>query len=235
MLTGGCCHDYEKQKEILSAGIGERANVGFEIVHEGGSGHDHMFEALKKDGWWKGYDVVLYNFCFAKLKGKEATDYVNGIVDVHKNLGVPAVALHCVFHSHHWNVDTDAWEELLGVTSPRHGKHAPIDVTRLEASHPVMQGFPEQWRTPKGELYHVEKTWNTATPLAKGTIDEGKVFHECIWANQVGKARVFGTTIGHHNETMMDPVYLDLVTRGLLWAADKLDEKGNPRPGYGSK
>jgi hypothetical protein len=32
---------------------------------------------------------------------------------------------------------------------------------------------------------------------------------------------------------MKDPVYLDMLTRGLLWACDKLDESGNPKPGYG--
>ncbi len=32
---------------------------------------------------------------------------------------------------------------------------------------------------------------------------------------------------------MADGVYLDLFTRGLLWATDKLDEDGKPKPGYG--
>ena len=235
MLTGGCCHDYEKQKVILSTGISERANVDWKIVHEGGSGHDHQFELLKKDGWWNAYDVVLYNICFARVSGDGGKKYVEDIVNAHKKHGVPAVALHCTFHSHHWRVDTDAWEELLGVTSPRHGKKSPIDVTAIEADHPVMKGFPEKWTTPQGELYHCEKTWDSATALAKGTIDGGEKFHDCIWVNKAGKARVFGTTIGHHNETMMDPVYLDLVTRGLLWSTGNLRKNGKPKKGYGPK
>jgi len=28
---------------------------------------------------------------------------------------------------------------------------------------------------------------------------------------------------------------LGLVTRGLLWACDKLDENGQPKPGYAAK
>jgi hypothetical protein len=32
---------------------------------------------------------------------------------------------------------------------------------------------------------------------------------------------------------MKRDVYLDLVTRGLLWACDKLDENGKPKAGYG--
>jgi len=43
-----------------------------------------------------------------------------------------------------------------------------------------------------------------------------------IWTNQYGKARVFGTTYGHSDETFRDPVFLDYVARGLLWAAGRL-------------
>jgi len=47
------------------------------------------------------------------------------------------------------------------------------------------------------------------------------------------KSKVFATTLGHNNATMEAPVYLDLVTRGLLWACDKLNEDGTPKAGYG--
>ena len=53
-----------------------------------------------------------------------------------------------------------------------------------------------------------------------------------IWVNTYGAGKVFGTTLGHGNATMQDPVYLDLVTRGLLWTCDKLDANGQPKPGY---
>jgi type 1 glutamine amidotransferase len=56
--------------------------------------------------------------------------------------------------------------------------------------------------------------------------------HNIIWVNTYGDARVFGTTMGHANSTMEDPIYLDLVTRGLLWACGKLDDNGKPVAGY---
>ena len=31
-----------------------------------------------------------------------------------------------------------------------------------------MKGFGDTWKTPKGELYHIEKLWETATPLGQG-------------------------------------------------------------------
>jgi len=49
----------------------------------------------------------------------------------------------------------------------------------------------------------------------------------CSWTNAYGekKTRVFGTTLGHNNDTCADARYLDLITRGLLWSVDKLDDK----------
>ena len=45
------------------------------------------------------------------------------------------------------------------------------------------------------------------------------------WTNiYKGKTKVFGTTLGHNNDTVADARYLDLVTRGLLWSCDKLDD-----------
>ena len=53
------------------------------------------------------------------------------------------------------------------------------------------------------------------------------------WANDYKGTRVFSTTIGHNNATVDDPRYLDLVARGVLWAAGKLGDDGKPLAGYG--
>jgi type 1 glutamine amidotransferase len=53
-----------------------------------------------------------------------------------------------------------------------------------------------------------------------------------VWTNDYRGTRVFSTTIGHNNETVSDARYLDLVSRGVLWACKKLDDAGKPRPGY---
>ena len=69
--------------------------------------------------------------------------------------------------------------------------------------------------------------------LATGT--QGKQEAVVVWTNLYGKekTRVFATTIGHNNATVEDARYLDLVAKGLLWATDKLDAQGRPKPGYG--
>lgn len=218
LVTGGGYHDYNTQKKILTEGISKRANVEWDVFMGDAK---QTREKLSKAGWADNYDVIVYNLCHAhETDGK----FVEGLGKVHHD-GKAAVVIHCAMHSYHWKIpgETKHWPAMLGVTSPRHGRHAAIEVTNLAADHPVMKGFPAKWKTPKGELYHIKKVWPTATILAKGSIDEGKAFHDCVWLNDYGKGKVFGTTLGHHNETMQEDVYLDLVTRGLLWTAGRLN------------
>ncbi|MEZ0258261.1 MAG: ThuA domain-containing protein, partial [Chthoniobacter sp.] len=99
--------------------------------------------------------------------------------------------------------------------------------------HPVMKGFPTEWHDPMDELYKNEKLWPNFVPLAQAYGQETQKDHACIWVNTYGKAKVFGTTLGHSNATMQSDVYLDLVARGLLWACDKLNDDGTPKAGYG--
>jgi len=96
-----------------------------------------------------------------------------------------------------------------------------------------MKGFPkDDWVMNEGELYFIDKVWPTATPLCTSPSRERNADMTSVWTNTYGKGRVFGTTLGHHNETMKDPVYLDFVTRGLLWSVGKLGDDGKPLAGY---
>jgi type 1 glutamine amidotransferase len=55
---------------------------------------------------------------------------------------------------------------------------------------------------------------------------EGSKDATVVWTNNYRmKTRVFATTLGHNNATVEDDRYLDLVTRGLLWSCDKLNDK----------
>jgi type 1 glutamine amidotransferase len=73
-----------------------------------------------------------------------------------------------------------------------------------------------------------------AKPAAETEAKPVEVNAVVAWTNEFGpsKTRIFSTTIGHNNDTVSDPRYLDLVTRGLLWSTDKLQADGTPAPGY---
>lgn len=231
LITGGCCHDYNMQKEILMTGISERANVTWDFVYEQFEGKEHEIGLYKNADWAVGYDVIVHNECYGAVMNDA---FVESIVKAHTDNDVGVVVLHCSMHSYR-AATTDAWRKLLGVSSFNHGKKSPIAVAKLGVSHPVIDGLPDGWTTPDGELYNVEKVWDTGTALAQGTIPTTEKPQVCIWVNEYEGCRTFGTTIGHHNETMVTPEYLDLVTRGFLWSCGKLNDDGTPAEGYGPK
>jgi type 1 glutamine amidotransferase len=234
LVCGGCCHDYEHQKVILSEGIKARANVEFTIVHEGiptkeDDARKYRVSIYEKPDWWKGYDIVIHDECFGFVTDNA---FVENIAAAHK-AGIPAVMLHCSSHSYRMATGTEEWHKLVGITSHSHETKHDLDVQVMQADHPVMKGFPATWHDPQDELYKNEKVWDTTTPLAQAYGQDTKQNHVCIWVNTYDKARVFTTTLGHSNETVSSPVYLDLVTRGLLWASNKLNDDGTPAAGYG--
>jgi type 1 glutamine amidotransferase len=225
-VTGGCCHDYEGQKQVIVEGLEARANVKVTVVHEGGSSTDHKVSIYTKPDWAKGYDVVFHNECFAHVKDPA---FVKGILAEHAK-GVPAVLMHCAMHC--YRTGTDDWFEFCGIKSPGHGAH--YDYTaNLVAEHPIVNGLPKEWKLPKDELYFCDKLFPTAKPLAEAMSRERESNQTVIWTNDYRGTRVFGTTIGHYTETVKLPEFLDLVSRGTLWAAGKLQDDGTPAAGYG--
>ena len=220
LITGGCCHDYDTQKKILMAGIGERTPVKWSLAYEQFDGKDHQMGIYARKDWAEGFDVIVHNECYGGVTDNE---FVESMVKEHVDKGVGVVFLHCSMHSYR-AAETDAYRKLIGISSFNHGKKHPISVKKVAADHPVIAPVPADWVTVEGELYNSAKVWETATPLAEGTIPSTEGAQTCIWVNEYEGCKVFGTTIGHHNETMSDPVYLDLVTRGLLWTVGKLDQ-----------
>lgn len=230
LITGGGSHDYEHQKTILTEGISARANVIWTIMDEGEhdkSPKDHMASVYKKPDWSKGFDVIVHDECYGTVSN---LDFVQGVAKGH-TIGVPAVVLHASIHSYRY-AQTDEWRKVLGVSSYRHQVARPFKVVTLQPENPIMKGFPAEWQDHKDELYEIVKVWPNTIPLANG-FGTNNVVTPVIWVNTYHGARVFGTTIGHGNETVGDPVYLDLVTRGLLWACGKLEDDGKPKSGYG--
>lgn len=229
LITGGCCHDYQNQKRIITEGLSQRLSIGWDVVHEGGQGRDHKVSVYQDKNWAKKYDLIVHNECFGGVRDDK---FVQSIAAAHFE-GVPGIFIHCALHSYRTApVGAESWRELIGVTSKAHEKKRAVLVKPKNAEHPVMRGFPKEWKTPNGELYKILKVWPNCEPLAEAFGSDTKKNHPVIWVNKFGKARVFGTSLGHHNETMNSDVWLDLVARGALWSVGKLEENGKPMQGY---
>jgi type 1 glutamine amidotransferase len=184
-----------------------------------------------RDDWAKGFDVVVHDECSSDVKD---VDTINKILKPHRD-GLPGVVLHCGMHcyrSEGWPKATP-WFEFTGLATTGHGPQLPIAVTFVDKESPITKGLAD-WKTINEELYNnaAGKLHETAHALARGAqtlkAKNGKERTEDVvvaWTNTYnGKAKVFATTLGHNTETVNDPRYLDLVTRGLLWSVGKLDE-----------
>ena len=220
LITGGCCHDYDTQRELIPAAIDLHTSlrVQWTIVHQRTTAGDILLDFYKNPNWADGYDVVVHNECFAHISDD---DYIAGILQPHID-GMPAVLIHCSMHSYREGTNAQDWYEFCGVHTARHGPQHPFEVQITESDHEVTIGM-ENWTTPRGELYFIKTVFPNTTVLAKSRSEVDGVMHPNIWVSDYGpnKTRVFATTIGHHNETMMEANYMKMLTRGFLWAAGK--------------
>ncbi len=246
LITGGCCHDYAKQKDILKRGLEARANVVVDQIHSENSSTKPPLPIYGNPDYAKGYDVVIHDECAADINDPAV---IKGVLAPHR-AGIPGVNLHCAMHCYRIGNPSEPatagaeramWFDYLGLQSSGHGPQLPIAINFTGKNHAINQGLAD-WTTINEEHYNNIQVLPTATALAHGkqttksrdgTSKEND--YVVAWVNDYKGTRVFSTTIGHNNATVEDARYLDLVTRGLLWACGKLDDKGKIKSGYGPK
>jgi len=246
LITGGCCHDYAGQKDILKKGIEARANVVIDQIHTGDASTHPPLAILGKPDYAAGYDLIMHDECAADVSDPAL---VEGVLKPHRD-GIPGVNLHCAMHSYRIGNPNDPvtpgtahgyWFEYLGLQSSGHGPQEPISINFTNQQNPVVKGVGD-WVTIHEELYNNVHVFDTAQVLAYGTQmikqkdgSQKAVKSVAAWVNRYGpnKTKVFSTTIGHNSETVGDPRYLDLVTRGVLWSTGHLKKDGTPKKGYG--
>jgi uncharacterized protein len=232
-VTGGGFHDFVKQETIVPPGVSARAKIKIDwtIDHTAGKSTEVLIERHKSTEWTKAFDVVLYNMSFSHVVDKE---WIERLARAHHDSGVGAVILHGAVHSYRRS-ESRAWGELMGAFSMRHDSQRPLTVETVAKDHPIMRGLPQKWETIPEELYELERVWPTMTPLADAYSVESKKRYPLIWTNTHGKARVFVTSLGHNTEMIANSLYLDLVTRGLLWTARLLKDDGSAASGAAAR
>ncbi|QDT03814.1 Trehalose utilization [Rubripirellula lacrimiformis] len=225
LVTGGCCHDYDFQTKALQLAF-QKQNVDavWTVVNDGGSGTDAQIDLYDKADWAAGFDVVIHNECFAATKDPE---YIRRITKAHHD-GANAVVIHCAMHTYR-DAEIDDWREFLGVTSRRHDHQSNYKIDVVAKGHPIMKGYPADHVSAMDELYIIEKLWPRAKALATSVSERDGKAYPVLWINRYGKARVFGTTYGHSNETFEDDVFLGSVVRGTQWAAGHLKPAGKKK------
>jgi hypothetical protein len=221
-LEPGKWHRYTPQLEIFQEEIAKKA--GWDVSVITGS-YDEVLDKLKKRNFAKGYDAIVYNYCFALSEDLEACA---NIMRQTRNGGVPAMLVHCSMHSWwgtyktgeegaiggeykgkakatpelvaKWNASNEgkrfpAYGDFTGVASVRHGKKLPITVRKV-GDHPATKNLKDGWVTPNTELYDNAYVLRRVKPLLMGE-QEGEEDAIVMWTCKQGKSQVMGFSLGH--------------------------------------
>ena len=218
-LTGGGYHDYQKLAPFLTTNLSQLVNVKFDISFD--------MEKLKDGHFADGYDLVVYDVCFDEMDKAILENALKVTRD-----GKPAVMIHCAVHAFRKSGQVHEWENLCGMRSKVHDRFEPFTTEKLDPVHPVTKNFSADWKTPGDELYQTIELIPGSHPLLKAKSPQDGREHTVCWVHAFGKGRVFATTLGHDFKTAESPDYLHLLSAGLLWACDKLNPDGTPKPGY---
>lgn len=213
-VTGGCCHDYEEQAEILATGLADRFDIEWTVDGVTETGGSYMSSRFQSPGWIDEFDLVIYNNCYAQVTDEE---YIDGIVEAHAESGVGAVFLHCAMHTYR-ATESDSWNQLIGIDTYSHERQRESFVHPVNLDHPAMADFPEDgWEWPRDELYIVRRVSENMVPLAHAYGPDTENWHIMMWVNTYEGVRTVGTTMGHNSDVMDTPVYLDFVANGIDW------------------
>jgi type 1 glutamine amidotransferase len=217
LLTGGGYHDYKVLNPMIVKKVSALASVRFD-VKDG-------LKALKDKDFAKGYDVLVYNFCFSNEKNK---DIIKNALKATRD-GKPTVLVHCAMHTFQ---SSDDWTDCCGMRTRRHDAYSAFSVVKADKDHPAVKTLPDEWSTPGDELYQTIELGKRSKALLKGKNRKAKSEHTVCWVSTYGKGKVFATTLGHDLKTVGMKEYHQLLANGLLWACGKLGKDGKPLAGY---
>jgi type 1 glutamine amidotransferase len=114
--------------------------------------------------------------------------------------------------------------KLFRDTTPgKGGAHGPQHEFVVEVQtqdHPITKGLPHRWLHTQDELYsRLRGPAEDVTILAAATSDLTAVKEPSLMVINYGKGRVFHTTLGHADYSMLCLGFYETLQRGTEWAA----------------
>jgi hypothetical protein len=198
---------------LITEGLSARLDLDWTIENEAGERADFAPTRFNDLKWIEPFDIVIHNHSITRVADQKSL--AQRIAGAHHDTGIPVVVIHGTMH---FGRAFDQWHDFTGVVSRKHEKaREGAEVRNLAPDHEIMREFGESWTPPIVELYMIEATRPGVTPLADCYGVQTKQRHVNYWTHQYGKARVFGTTLGHDNSTVAHPHYLDTLAKGGVW------------------
>ena len=154
--------------------------------------------------------------------------------------GKPTVAIRTACHAFDTRGKHSAgegeWRELdhdvLGGNYTGHHANGvdPTVVTAPAAANRIIQGFPQSFIS-KGSLYRVSPLAKSTHVLLIGSIP-GFAAEPVAWTNDIGKGRIFYTSLGHPAD-FQAPAFRTLLKNAIFWAVGREESEPKRKAGAG--
>lgn len=210
-------HDYELVKDTMVQLLGAIEKV---II-------DEAFEFPSQDQF-NSADVIIFFVHFPSLRKRQFNDLRNfilnggGVVSLHETaiLRPPSKGKklsECLGMA--WNDDGSKWGAIF-------------DEIKLDTSHPILEGFFEKlvisdefyWDLFEEQSVRIlgeVRTGPDGDSERSVPVDQlSKDYSPIIWTYEIGKGKVFGTTIGHNTYSYFDPEFRIILFRSIAYVGN---------------
>lgn len=123
--------------------------------------------------------------------------------------------------------ESTEWQFMTGGQWVAHPGNDGVEymVNMKKVSSPIVDGIGDFMVKSEQYYMHVDPAVEVLATTTYPTIDgphaaNGKVDMPVAWTKRWGKGRVFYTSLGHHADVFDIPEALEIMRRGLLWAAE---------------
>ncbi len=165
------------------------------------------------------YDVVVFYHMHMDGPPEKGAWYQGTVKAALEELGTTGQGIVVLHHALLGYPQWKFWSDLVGIADRKFGYHQnqQFRVHVADAGHPITRGL-QDWDMPD-ETYTMDEPLaaNGNTPLL--TV-EHPLSMKCIaWTRQFGQARVFCFASGHDGLTFVNPMFREVLGRGIRWAA----------------
>jgi type 1 glutamine amidotransferase len=187
----------------------------------------------------KNFDIVLFFTTGKPLTPDEEKDLVAWVKEGHAFAGT-----HCATDTMY----TPLYGELIGALFQIHPPQQKVKLKVEDPKHPAAKGFTDgqdyydEWYIFRDVPYGTEAPYNRQKlhiilSMEPDTFKPNYVRKDkdyaIAWCHEVGKGKVFYTSMGHRKETWRDPHFQESLIGGLKWAVGLA--KGDATPSAKTK
>jgi 2-desacetyl-2-hydroxyethyl bacteriochlorophyllide A dehydrogenase len=206
-VSGG--HPYEVAP--LHAAL--RALPGLEIYPQ------HMDDWCAAGQARQSYDVVVFYHMLMDGPPEKGAWYQGAVRAALEELGTTGQGIVVLHHAILGYPQWKFWSDLVGIAERKFGYHQnqQLRVHVADAGHPITRGLKD-WDM-------ADETYTMAEPLpADGntpllTVEHSKSMKCLAWTRAFRKAKVFCFQSGHDGLTFVNPLFREVLARGIRWVA----------------